>query len=114
MATPDLRHRVDRGAVAAEPAAPGEPGHAEELDELVDLVEELHADDATQNHTAPDGAPAWRQGYPYDTKMDRREDERTQRRLPIELPQLPALLQDTGQKVAVPFAGRDAPRQGGA
>src|SRR3954453_20532434 len=106
MATPDLRHRVDRGAVAAEPAAPGEPGHAEELDELVDLVEELHADDATQNHTAPDGAPAWRQGYPYDTKMDRREYERTKRRLQIELLKLQAFVKDTGQKVAVLFEGR--------
>ena len=62
----------------------------------------------------PDGLPPWRQGYPYDAKLGRRDYERTKRRLQIELLKLQAHVKDTGQKVAVVFEGRDAAGKGGA
>ena len=61
-----------------------------------------------------DGLPAWRQGYPYQEKLGRREYERTKRLLQIELLKLQAHVKDTGQKVAVLFEGRDAAGKGGA
>jgi len=103
------------GAVADRPAAPGEPGHAEELDEIAELGDELRAEGRElEDLTAADGMPAWRQGYPYDHKLGRREYERTKRRLQIELLKLQAHIKDTGQKVAVLFEGRDAAGKGGA
>lgn len=96
-------------------ASAGTPGHAEELDELLDLGDELRpegqeADDAP----GPDGLPAWRQGYPYATKLGRRDYEKTKRLLQIELLKLQAHVRDTGQKIAILFEGRDAAGKGGA
>src|SRR4051812_21855351 len=102
-------------AVSSVPAPLGVPGHAEELDEIAELGETLRPegreldDEATAN-----GLPAWRQGYPYEAKLGRREYDRTKRRLQIELLKLQAHVKDTGQKVAVLFEGRDAAGKGGA
>jgi len=103
------------GAVADVPAPRGFPGHAEELDEIVELGEALRPEGRElDDQTTADGLPAWRQGYPYDVKLGRREYERTKRRLQIELLKLQAHVRDTGQKIAVLFEGRDAAGKGGA
>ncbi len=109
--------RVTRAdaVVVDTPAPPGAPGHAEELDEIADLSESLRPEGAEIDDLAgASGLPAWRQGYPYDTKLGRREYERTKRKLQIELLKLQAHVKDSGLRVAVLFEGRDAAGKGGA
>jgi polyphosphate kinase 2 len=112
----DLQDLVGGGhAVSPTPAAPGLPGHAEELDELAEIGDSLRPEGhELDDSPGPDGLPAWRQGYPYDEKLSRKEYERTKRQLQIELLKLQAHVRDTGQKVAVLFEGRDAAGKGGA
>ena len=101
-------------ATTAVAAPPGVPGHAEELDELSDLGESLRPEgEELDDRPRSDGLPAWRQGYPYDKKLGRKEYERTKRLLQIELLKLQAHVKDTGQKLAVVFEGRDAAGKGG-
>ena len=102
-------------AIANIAAPPGFPGHAEELDEIADLGEELR-DEGSELDDLVDtsGLPAWRQGYPYDTKLGRKDYERTKRKLQIELLKLQAHVKDSGLKVAILFEGRDAAGKGGA
>ena len=102
-------------AVADTAAAPGAPGHAEELDEMMDLGEDLR-DEGYELDDADDssGLPAWRHGYPYETKLPRKEYETTKRKLQIELLKLQAHVKDSGLKVAMLFEGRDAAGKGGA
>ena len=90
-------------------------GHAEELDAIADLEDDL-AEVGQEHDDVPgtDGQPAWRQGYPYDTKMSRKEYERTKRKLQIELLKLQAWTKDSGTKVAILFEGRDAAGKGGS
>ncbi len=91
------------------------PSHAAELDEIADLNEELRPEgDELDDLAGPEGLPAWRQGYPYDAKLGRRDYERTKRRLQIELLKLQAHVKDSGLRVAVLFEGRDAAGKGGA
>ncbi len=91
------------------------PGHAEELDELAEIGDSLRTDGLEIDDVpGPDGLPAWRQGYPYETKLDRREYERTKRLLQIELLKMQAHVKDTGQRIVVLFEGRDAAGKGGA
>jgi polyphosphate kinase len=63
----------------------------------------------------PDGSPVetWREGYPYDAKMSRKEYEQLKRSLQIELLKLQSWVKDTGQKVVLLFEGRDAAGKGG-
>src|SRR4029077_14782355 len=63
----------------------------------------------------PDGLPVetWREGYPYDERMTRREYERTKRLLQIELLKAQAWLRETGVKLVILFEGRDAAGKGG-
>ncbi|MFC8075903.1 polyphosphate kinase 2 [Streptomyces sp. NPDC057307] len=55
----------------------------------------------------------WRQNYPYDQKMRRREYERTKRTLQIELLKFQRWVKDTGRRVVVVCEGRDAAGKGG-
>lgn len=57
---------------------------------------------------------AWRQGYPYSTKMTRKEYEKQKKKLQIELLKLQAWVKDTGEKIVILFEGRDAAGKGGA
>jgi polyphosphate kinase len=57
---------------------------------------------------------AWRVGFPYDTRMTRKEYERIKRSLQIEMLKMQAWVKDTGQKVVIAFEGRDAAGKGGA
>ncbi len=63
----------------------------------------------------PDGQPVetWREDYPYDERMTRREYERTKRLLQIELLRLQRWVKDTGQRIVILFEGRDAAGKGG-
>ncbi|MGV9709235.1 polyphosphate kinase 2 [Gordonia sp. NPDC003424] len=55
----------------------------------------------------------WRQDYPYEERMSRREYEVTKRRLQIELLKLQKWSKQTGQRHLLVFEGRDAAGKGG-
>jgi len=55
----------------------------------------------------------WREGYPYDERMHRREYEVEKRTLQIELLKLQGWVKDSGQKLVLVFEGRDAAGKGG-
>jgi polyphosphate kinase len=63
----------------------------------------------------PDGRPVdtWREGYPYDQRMSRREYEYTKRLLQIELLKMQTWVKETGQRIVIVFEGRDAAGKGG-
>ena len=63
----------------------------------------------------PDGAPVdtWREGYPYDDRMSRRDYEISKRLLQIELLKLQAHVKEAGLKLCLVFEGRDAAGKGG-
>ncbi|MGA7690543.1 MAG: polyphosphate kinase 2 [Jiangellales bacterium] len=63
----------------------------------------------------PDGRPVdtWREGYPYDERMSRREYEYTKRLLQIELLKMQTWVKETGQRIVIVFEGRDAAGKGG-
>ncbi|MCC3291719.1 MULTISPECIES: polyphosphate kinase 2 [unclassified Arthrobacter] len=82
--------------------------YAQELDELQELKTKgkklkIKVDD-----------DAWRQNYPYDTKLSRRTYDRQKRRLQIELLKMQLWVKETGQKMLIIFEGRDAAGKGGA
>ncbi|MCJ0904930.1 polyphosphate kinase 2 [Rhodococcus sp. ARC_M6] len=82
--------------------------YAQEIDEIASLTAKLGGLESAEF------ADAWRQGYPYEKKMSRREYERKKRRLQIELLKLQLWVKDTGQKVLIIFEGRDAAGKGGS
>jgi polyphosphate kinase len=59
------------------------------------------------------GGHTWREGYPYDVKMTRREYEHYKRSLQIELLKMQSWVKDAGQRVMLLFEGRDAAGKGG-
>ncbi|AZM92720.1 polyphosphate kinase 2 [Streptomyces sp. W1SF4] len=61
------------------------------------------------------GAPlrTWRENYPYDRKMRRKEYERTKRILQIELLKLQHWVKESGGRLVVICEGRDAAGKGG-
>ena len=63
----------------------------------------------------PDGkqVKTWREDYPYDRRLRRREYERDKRGLQIELLKLQKSVKETGQRVVILFEGRDAAGKGG-
>ncbi|GAA2842355.1 polyphosphate kinase 2 [Leucobacter komagatae] len=89
-----------------EMAASGQIDITPEIDELGELLGSDIDDDS------PD-AP-WRQGYPYDEKLGRKEYEKTKRKLQIELLKLQAWVKESGEKIVIVFEGRDAAGKGGA
>jgi polyphosphate kinase 2 len=62
-----------------------------------------------------DGRPVdtWREGYPYDERLQRDVYEREKRLLQIELLKLQNWVKDTGERVVILFEGRDAAGKGG-
>ncbi|MEU3857067.1 polyphosphate kinase 2 [Streptomyces sp. NPDC028722] len=62
-----------------------------------------------------DGGPVetWRENHPYDSRLGRREYERTKRILQIELLKLQRWVKETGRRVVVVCEGRDAAGKGG-
>jgi polyphosphate kinase 2 len=63
----------------------------------------------------PDGTPVdtWREGYPYDERMSRRQYELEKRLLQIELLKLQSWTKRTGARILIMFEGRDAAGKGG-
>lgn len=63
----------------------------------------------------PDGTEVdtWREGYPYDTRLDRTVYETQKRQLQVELVKFQDWVKDTGQRVVMVFEGRDAAGKGG-
>ncbi|WP_382306205.1 polyphosphate kinase 2 [Herbiconiux sp. UC225_62] len=55
----------------------------------------------------------WREGYPYDERMDREEYESTKRLLQIELLKLQNWIKLEGRRLVIVFEGRDAAGKGG-
>ena len=99
--------------------AEGRTGHLIDLRQwrLNELPDENSDEDWDDDRElfGPDGrlVETWREGYPYDHRMERREYEIAKRRLQIELLKLQSWVKDTGQKVVVVFEGRDAAGKGG-
>ncbi len=87
---------------------------ADLLDQLDDLrIEDDHDGDPVL--LRPDGSPVdtWREGYPYQERLDRDEYERAKRLLQIELLKLQNWTKSTGQRIVILFEGRDAAGKGG-
>jgi polyphosphate kinase 2 len=55
----------------------------------------------------------WREGYPYDERLDRDEYEVTKRLLQIELLKLQNWIKAEGRRLVIVFEGRDAAGKGG-
>ncbi|QJU53302.1 polyphosphate kinase 2 [Herbiconiux sp. SALV-R1] len=55
----------------------------------------------------------WREGYPYDHRLDRDEYELTKRLLQIELLKLQNWIKAEGRRLVIVFEGRDAAGKGG-
>ncbi|MFC8781985.1 polyphosphate kinase 2 [Streptomyces nigra] len=62
-----------------------------------------------------DGRPlrTWRENYPYERKVSRKDYERTKRILQIEMLKLQRWVKDTGTRLVVVCEGRDAAGKGG-
>src|SRR4051812_6997310 len=62
-----------------------------------------------------DGEPVdtWREGYPYQERMDRTDYEREKRLLQIELLKLQNWIKSSGERLVILFEGRDAAGKGG-
>ena len=73
--------------------------------------------DKSDKHTGGRFNPnpdAWREGYPYGSKLGRKDYERAKRQLQIEMLKMQLWVKETGQKVLIIFEGRDAAGKGGA
>ncbi|MGO9341224.1 MAG: polyphosphate kinase 2, partial [Acidimicrobiales bacterium] len=55
----------------------------------------------------------WKEGYPYDRRLERDEYETVKRQLQIELLKLQNWTKDVGERVLILFEGRDAAGKGG-
>lgn len=73
-------------------------------------VEELLDDDAPQTLTADD---AWKQGYPYDSKLSTARYEKHKHLLQVELLKLQTHFRERGERMIALFEGRDAAGKGG-
>ncbi|MEZ7240034.1 polyphosphate kinase 2 [Rhodococcus sp. GXMU-t2271] len=90
-------------------ASDGQVDVTPEIDEIGELLRKS----GRKNRLADVDEP-WRNGYPYDTKMTRRQYEARKRKLQIELLKLQAWVKEHNEKIVVIFEGRDAAGKGGA
>ena len=79
------------------------------IEAMADLIEEK-----AEAEGKPRKSAAWREGYPYDKKISTAEYEAIKRDLQIELLKFQVWVNETGQKIAVLFEGRDAAGKGGS
>jgi polyphosphate kinase len=110
-------------AVSAKPARDGVRAHRKRVWDMADLGAHLdqltlEADNEDLDDpilVGPDGmrVDTWRENYPYDDRLDRPDYEWQKRILQVELLKMQEWVQDTGQRVAVLFEGRDAAGKGG-
>ncbi|MFD0070717.1 polyphosphate kinase 2, partial [Streptomyces sp. NPDC127574] len=63
----------------------------------------------------PDGSTVdtWRENYPYEQRMERKEYEWHKRLQQIELLKLQSWIKETGRRLVIVFEGRDAAGKGG-
>ncbi|MFI2711264.1 polyphosphate kinase 2 [Micromonospora sp. NPDC018662] len=85
---------------------------------LLDLAADYQVRDGYDDDPVlllPDGSPVetWRDGYPYDARLDREEYDHQKRLLQIELLKLQDWVKDTGERLVILFEGRDAAGKGG-
>ena len=90
-------------------AEPGEVDVTPEIDEIAEL---RRKGKPRKRDDGPNAA--WRQGYPYDTKISTKQYENQKRKLQIELLKLQAWVKEKGEKIVILFEGRDAAGKGGA
>lgn len=90
-------------------AEPGEVDVTPEIDEIAEL---RRKGKPRKRNDGPNAA--WRQGYPYDTKISTKQYENQKRKLQIELLKLQAWVKEKGEKIVILFEGRDAAGKGGA
>lgn len=96
------------------------PRQRENLREYIDRLN-LEGYQVLDGHTPdpdlidPGGAAVvtWREGYPYDERMDREAYELEKYRLQVELLKFQYWGQDTGRSHVIVFEGRDAAGKGG-
>jgi len=93
------------GALAAE------GGLADDLSRL--RVEVDHEGEPQLLRSDGSVVDSWREGYPYDERMTRREYELEKRLLQIELLKLQTWIKESGERLVVLFEGRDAAGKGG-
>ena len=109
----DLSDAEERTATATadefEAAEPGQIDITPEIDEIAELTRKGRK---PRSDDGPDAA--WRQGYPYETKINRARYERDKRKLQIEMLKLQAWVKERGEKIVILFEGRDAAGKGGA
>lgn len=72
-----------------------------------------HDDDPELIDPTGRAVDTWRENYPYDTRMDRREYDEQKYLLQIELLKLQNHIFETGEKHVIVFEGRDAAGKGG-
>ncbi len=60
-----------------------------------------------------DAIDTWREGYPYESRMDRDDYEAQKRLLQIELLKLQKWIKAEGRRLVIVFEGRDAAGKGG-
>jgi polyphosphate kinase len=85
---------------------------------LIDQTEGFEVDDDIHDDpilVGPDGQPVttWKEDYPYQERMTRRDYEDSKRAVQIELLKLQAWVKATGQRLVLVFEGRDAAGKGG-
>ena len=90
----------------------------DDADDLLEPLEDLGIDLDDEGEPVlldRKGRPieTWREDYPYDERMRRRDYDRTKRLLQIELLKLQNWVKETGRRVVVVCEGRDAAGKGG-
>ncbi|WP_432561455.1 polyphosphate kinase 2 [Kineococcus sp. SYSU DK003] len=93
-------------------------GDGERAPDLDDVVEEAPGSSETEAPAllaglGAEAAQTWREGYPYDTKMTRKEYEGLKRGLQVELLKMQNWVKQHDEKVLLVFEGRDAAGKGG-
>ncbi|GAA1727643.1 polyphosphate kinase 2 [Aeromicrobium alkaliterrae] len=84
------------------------------LDDLAHLsVDDSDDDDPVLLGADGLAVDTWREGYPYDERLDRTTYELEKRLLQIELIKLQSWVKETGQRIVLVFEGRDAAGKGG-
>jgi hypothetical protein len=76
-------------------------------------VGEDHDDDPELIDPTGRAVDTWRENYPYDARMDRRDYDEQKYLLQVELLKLQNHILETGEKHVIIFEGRDAAGKGG-